>query len=167
MKHFFYLSIVLFLATALPAQNFSKDSVLLKVNSKHKSKAKIIFKLENHTGAEIIRLDPMAPLQIFKWDGKAWVQVPQLGYCSCGIVQCPPPPDQVPFYANDVLEFEWDQMQSRCLDPQKGTKEVTWAGKGKYKAVFEMKKERYGESFFVEKEFSIRRFYCAGDSKVL
>lgn len=101
-------------------------------------------------------MNPMSPLQLFKWDGKEWVQVVQVGYCSCGILGCPPPPEQLPFYANDIVAFEWDQMESRCIDMEKGTKEFKWAGKGRYKVVFEFKKERFGESFVLEKKFKIR-----------
>jgi hypothetical protein len=148
----FFISIV----QGLLAQNINKDSIIIKVKSCNRMKSKITVILENHTGKELIRANPMAPLQLFKWNGKEWMQVSQIGYCSCGMIPCPPPPEYMPFYVNEVLAFEWDQMTSRCVDMQKGTKEFKWSGRGKYKVVFEFKKEQYGESFQVEKTFKIR-----------
>lgn len=138
------------------ARDINKDSILIKVKSCNKMKSKIAIILENHTGMELIRANPMAPLLLFKWNGKEWLQVAQLGYCSCGIFPCPPPPEFMPFNKDEVLAFEWDQMTSRCLDNQTGTKEFKWAGRGKYKVVFEFKTERYGESFTAEKTFRVR-----------
>ncbi len=155
MRSFIYI-IFFLISTGLTAQAINKDSILVKGRYCNKAKSKIVFTLENHTGSELIRQNPMAPLQIFKWNGKTWEQVSQIGYCACGLVQCPPPPEFMPFYDHDVLAFEWDQMQSICTDSQKGTKEITWAGRGKYKLVFEFKKERYGESFQKEYFFKIR-----------
>ena len=140
----------------LLSQEVNKDSVVIKSKECHKARKKVTITIENRSGMELQRMNPMAPLVIFKWSGKEWQQVSQIGYCACGIVQCPPPPEQLPFSTNEILEFEWDQMESRCLDNEKGIKEIKWAGKGKYKAVFEMKKDRNGESFFIEKKFKIR-----------
>ena len=156
MKHILNIIFFIFAIQGLIAQDINKDSIRIKVRDCNKAKSKISIVLENRTGKELIRLNPVAPLQLFKWNGQTWEQVSQIGYCSCGIVQCPPPPEFVPFYANDVLAFEWDQMKSFCTDMEKGTKDYKWAGRGKYKVVFEFRKERYGESFQVEKTFKIR-----------
>jgi hypothetical protein len=142
----------------LLGQEVNKDSVLLVVKQNNRAKKKIVIALENRTGVELQRLNPMSPLQLFKWNGKEWEQVPQVGYCSCGIFQCPPPPEMLPFSIGEVLAFDWDQKLSRCLNSQTGEKEYRWVRRGKYKVVFEFKKERYGESFFVEREFRIRAY---------
>jgi hypothetical protein len=155
MKHILNLVIIIFAIQGAFAQTLNKDSIIIKNKTNYKKKCKITIMMENHTGRELLRMNPMAPLQLFKWTGKEWVQVTQVGYCSCGMMPCPPPPEQIAFYDKDILEFEWDQMESRCTNKQNGTKEYKWAGKGKYKILFEFKTERYGESFFVERIFTI------------
>jgi hypothetical protein len=138
------------------AQDLNKDSITIKLKKCTRPNKTITILLENHTGKELLRTNPMGPLNIFKWNGKIWEQVEQLGYCSCGMLPCPPPPELLPFNVNEVLSFDWDQKKSKCLNMQEGTKEYSWAGKGKYKVVFEFKKEQYGDAFQVEKTFTIR-----------
>lgn len=147
--------LLLFLTQNILAQEISIDSIQIKSKSCYRPKSKIKLILENHTGVELLRTNPMAPLQLFKWDGKKWNQVTQVGYCSCGILSCPPPPEYLPLGVNEVVEFEWDQMESRCVDMQKGIKEYKWSGRGKYKVVFEFQKQRYSDSFRIEKAFKI------------
>ncbi len=138
------------------AQEFNKDAILIKSKKSFRAKRNITITLENRTGLELLRLNPMSPLQVFKWDGKIWEQVTQVGYCSCGILPCPPPPEQLPFFQKEVIVFEWNQMESRCIDMQHGLKEYKWAGRGKFKVIFELKKDRDGESFLLEKTFTVR-----------
>lgn len=132
------------------------DSLQVSIKKCNHAKKKVSISLVNNGSKEVQRVNPMQPLQIFKWNGKEWVQVAMVGYCACGIYSCPPPPEQVPFASHDTLVFEWDQLSGICTDREKGTKEYHYSGRGKYKVVFEFKKERYGESIFVEQSFNIR-----------
>lgn len=152
MKSILSFICVFFTLTAMAQM----DSIQVSINKCNRAKKVIPITLVNLGSNEIQRMNPMQPLQIFKWNGKEWVQVAMVGYCACGIYSCPPPPEAIPFASHDTLVFEWDQLSGICTDREKGTKEFRFSGRGKYKVVFEFKKERYGESKYVEQTFSIR-----------
>lgn len=148
--------IILFFTLGAGAQVLNKDSLLLTGPSCIKAKKKVVLRLQNKSGMELQRLNPMAPLAVYKWNGKEWDAVPQIGYCGCGLIPCPPPPEMLPMNAGDVLEFEWDQNQSVCTDREKGTKEIKWSGRGKYKVVLDFNTGRNSETFQKEIVFRIR-----------
>jgi hypothetical protein len=154
MKYTISLFTLLLVSGFLFAQEFKRDSVVLSMNRSYRAKKKITIRLENRTGKEIFRLDPMQPPAIYRWNGKSWVAVEQIRYCGCS-PECPPPPEVMPFNTNDVLEFEWDQMSAKCLDRDKGTVEKHKVKHGKYKVVFRFRENRYGEAFEVERTFKI------------
>jgi hypothetical protein len=146
-----------FLSVLLPAQGIDRDSVIIKMDKAYRAKRKITVRLENKTGKEIFRIYPMDPPAFYRWDGKAWQPVAQIRYCGCSM-ECPPPPEAMPMNANDILEFEWDQMSSACTDREKGSVEKHKVKHGKYKVVFQFREQRYGQNFEVEKKFRIRYF---------
>jgi len=145
-----------FLFIGVRAQNVNKDSILINSKCCYKKKKSITITLENHTGMDLQRAYPMSPLSIFKWVGDEWVQVAQVGYCACGTVFCPPPLELMPFYNNDKIALSWDQMETRCVDKEKGIVANKWSGKGKYMVVFEFKIERDSASFQRSQNFRIR-----------
>ncbi len=144
----------LWMALSAGAQSATKDSLTLHGPSCVKAKKKVVLMLQNTSRQEVQRLNPMAPLALYKWNGKEWNPVPQIGYCACGILPCPPPPEMLPMNAGDVLELTWDQNQSVCTDQEKGTKQIIWAGRGKYKIVLDFNNGRNTETF--QKEFIFR-----------